>query len=396
MRYSRFGHTELQMPAITCGGMRFQQSWKADDEVSDESQANVEACVRRALDGGANHIETARGYGTSEKQLGRILPTLPRDEMLVQTKVGPTDDPAEFRKNFEDSLGRLGLDYVALLGVHGINDDAAYHRAIDLGTVDVAREFVAEGKARFVGFSSHGDADLIIKLIETGRFDYVNLHYFYINQEKWRAIEAAERRDMGVFIISPCDKGGKLYDPPDKLVELCKPLTPMQFNDLWTLSSGKVHTLSIGPSRASDLDEHIAAIDEWDKVRGIVTEVAGRLDAEMERVLGAEWVASWERCLPKWQDTPGEMNLPVILGLWNVARAFDMVEFARMRYNLMGNGGSWFPGYKADRLVRGEVSEDQLLDAIRDHADPRRVLEVLKEAEQLLGGEERKRLSQGG
>jgi predicted aldo/keto reductase-like oxidoreductase len=396
MRYSRFGHTELQMPAITCGGMRYQQSWNADEEISDESQANVEACIRRALEGGVNHIETARGYGTSEKQLGRILPALPRDEILVQTKVGPCDDPAEFRRSFEDSLARLRLDYVDLLGIHGINDDASYRQAINLGTVDMARQFVAEGKVRFVGFSSHGDADIITKLVETDRFDYVNLHYFYINQEKWRAIEAAERLDMGVFIISPCDKGGKLYEPPSKLVELCKPLTPMQFNDLWTLSSGKVHTLSIGPSRPSDLDEHIATIDEWDKVSDVVMQVAERLNAEMERVLGAEWVASWDRNLPKWHDAPGQMNLPVILGLWNVAKAFDMVEFARMRYNLMGNGGSWFPGYKADRLARGEVSEDQLVDALRDHADPRRVIEAIKEAEQLLGGEERKRLSQGG
>ena len=40
---------------------------------------------------------------------------------------------------------------------------------------------------------------------------------------------AARQRDMGVFIISPNDKGGKLYDPPPKLTRLCAPLTPMQF-----------------------------------------------------------------------------------------------------------------------------------------------------------------------
>ena len=60
MQYSRFGHAELQMAAIACGGMRYQQSWNADDEVSDESQANLEACVRRALQGGANNIEAIR------------------------------------------------------------------------------------------------------------------------------------------------------------------------------------------------------------------------------------------------------------------------------------------------------------------------------------------------
>ena len=41
---------------------------------------------------------------------------------------------------------------------------------------------------------------------------------------------------MGVFIISPNDKGGKLYEPPPKLTELCAPLTPMQFNDLYCLA----------------------------------------------------------------------------------------------------------------------------------------------------------------
>ena len=38
---------------------------------------------------------------------------------------------------------------------------------------------------------------------------------------------------MGVFIISPNDKGGKLYAPPPKLETICAPLTPMQFNDLY-------------------------------------------------------------------------------------------------------------------------------------------------------------------
>ncbi len=46
---------------------------------SAESQQLVESCIRRALELGVNHIETARGYGSSEVQLGQILPTLPRE-----------------------------------------------------------------------------------------------------------------------------------------------------------------------------------------------------------------------------------------------------------------------------------------------------------------------------
>src|SRR6267142_5497093 len=91
MKYRSFGRTKLSMPVISCGGMRYQHSWKDEDAggITAEGQANLEATIHRALELGINHIETARGYGTSELQLGRILPRLPRDKIIVQTKVSP-------------------------------------------------------------------------------------------------------------------------------------------------------------------------------------------------------------------------------------------------------------------------------------------------------------------
>jgi len=49
-------------------------------EVPRANQVNLEACIHRALELGINHIETARAYGTSEMQLGNVLPKLPRDK----------------------------------------------------------------------------------------------------------------------------------------------------------------------------------------------------------------------------------------------------------------------------------------------------------------------------
>src|SRR5271169_6546608 len=91
MKYRRFGRTELSMPVISCGGMRYQFKWQDVNpaEIPADGQANLEACIHRAFDLGINHIETARGYGTSEMQLGRILPKLPREKIIVQTKVSP-------------------------------------------------------------------------------------------------------------------------------------------------------------------------------------------------------------------------------------------------------------------------------------------------------------------
>ena len=105
------------LPVISCGGMRYQFKWQDVDpkEIPRANQKNLEACIHRALELGINHIETARGYGTSEMQLGNVLPKLPRDKIIVQTKVMPKATVKEFLETFETSMKYLGLDYVDLL-----------------------------------------------------------------------------------------------------------------------------------------------------------------------------------------------------------------------------------------------------------------------------------------
>src|SRR5215204_3942301 len=124
MFYRRFGRANLQMPVFSCGGMRYQQSWEdvAPEAVDEAGQRNLEQTVLRALELGINHIETARGYGTSEMQLGRLLPSLPRDKMIIQTKVAPMPSTKDFIKTFCRSMDYLQLDYVDLLSLHGVNN----------------------------------------------------------------------------------------------------------------------------------------------------------------------------------------------------------------------------------------------------------------------------------
>ncbi|MEH1794563.1 aldo/keto reductase [Nostoc sp.] len=391
MLYRRFGRTELQMPVFSCGGMRYQFKWDdvPNNEIPADSQANLEATIRKAVEVGINHIETARGYGTSEMQLGRILPQLPREKLIVQTKISPKEDAKEFRETFEKSLQNLQLDYVDLLGLHGINHTESLDYSIRPGgCLEVAQQLQAEGKVRFIGFSTHGSTDVIVQTINTNLFDYVNLHWYYINQWNWAAIEAAKRHDMGVFIISPSNKGGLLYEPPEKLVNLCAPLSPMVFNDLFCLSHQEVHTLSVGAAKPEDFDEHLKTLELVDRASEILPPILARLESEAIATLGENWVKSWETNLPTFDETPGEVNIRVILWLRNLAIAYDLVDYAKMRYNLLGNGGHWFPGNKAERL--DELNLRQCL-AHNPHAD--KIPQFLEQAHQMLAGEEVKRLS---
>jgi uncharacterized protein len=391
MQYRRFGRTELQMPIFSCGGMRYQYKWKDTHRwsIPKDNQRNLEATILKAIDIGINHIETARNYGTSEMQLGKILPNLPREKLIVQTKVSPQDNVRNFRQQFDRSFKYLKLDYVDLLGIHGINNEETLQQTIRPGgCLDEVRKLQAQGKVRFVGFSTHGSTEIIVKAIETGQFDYLNLHWYYINQLNWQAIAAANRQDMGVFIISPSDKGGKLYQPPQKLVELCQPLSPMLFNDLFCLSHLEVHTLSLGAAKPEDFEEHLKVLSLLENADRILPPILNRLQAEAIAILGEDWVKTWRVGLPKPEDTPGNINIPIILWLRNLAIAYDMIDYAKMRYNLLGNGGHWFPGAKADR-----VSEFDLKACLTNSPHADKIPALLTEAHRLLAGKEVKRLS---
>ncbi len=354
MEKRRFGKTEMNLTVLSLGAMRITAE---GDETPDQTQQRAFATLRRGLDEGINHIETARGYGKSEELIGAALKqgVICREEFYLTTKLGPNESKDEYRKALDDSMARMGVQYVDNLDMHGINTEELITTATRKGgCLDAARDAMTEGLVGHLGFSTHAPLEIIEATINTGEFSSVNLHYYYINQRNKPAVDLAVSKDMGVFIISPTDKGGQLFNSPERLSELCKPLSAIQMNQRWLLSQPNVHTLSLGCAKPEEFDAHL---DIANQNNGPLTptelEMFARLDRAMG-TLGDSFCNFCHACLP----CPEDVHIPEILRLRNITKALDMQDFGKYRYKMFvqkdeatgkpaGGSGHWFPGHSA-------------------------------------------------
>ncbi len=340
MQYRRFGSTGLRLSIFSLGTMRF-------------ASADVAcAVIERSLTQGINHIETAPAYGESESFIGRSLTRLnllqpsKRDTFTLTSKLTPTLTADEIDRAIDASLSNLGVDYLDALAIHGINTAAHldWVQAKMLAALDRAK---ADGRVRHIGFSTHGALDLILQAIATQAFSFINLHYNYFFQRNAEAIAAAHQQDMGIFIISPADKAGMLYTPPERLKALCDPFDPLLLNYRWLLSDSRITTLSVGPAVPEELAWPLQVADEVGALSQDELAAIARLDQAQQAAIADDLCTQCHACLP----CPETINIPEVLRLRNLTKAYDMQAYGQYRYGMFENAGHWFPGRKGDRCT---------------------------------------------
>ena len=148
----------------------------------------------------------------------------------------------------------------------------------------------------------------------------------------------------------------------------------------------------MGIAKEEDFDLHLEAVSLLSESEKYIPKIIKRLRQESINSLGLEWHQNWNRNLPSWEYTPGNINIPVLLWLSNLIDWLDMEGFVRARYQLLGNGSHWFTGCNANSLDV-HVSEGQLIKVLDGNINPKKVIKILRSLKEKFGDKATIRLS---
>ena len=220
MQFTRLGKSGLSVSRLCLGCMSYgdtSKGWHGDWLLDEEASRPF---FRDALEAGINFFDTANGYsgGTSEEITGKLLREMAsRDEIVVATKAyipwrNAPNTGGLSRKSLmqavDDSLARLGMDYVDLFQIHRWDDETPIEE-----TMEALHDIVKSGKARYIGASSMF-AWQFAKAQETARANgwtrfiamqnQLNLLY---REEEREMLPLCEAEGVGVIPWSPLARG---------------------------------------------------------------------------------------------------------------------------------------------------------------------------------------------
>lgn len=218
MRYKQYGNTGLKVSAIGFGGMRF-------DMTQDES-CHMEL-IHYAFSKGINYFDTAPGYcdDKSEILFGKALKSLPRQEIVISTKLMPghIKTKNEALDRIKRSCERLQCDHIDIFHAWNFRTMEQYNDCIRPdGLYEAMLQAQADGLIKHLAFSTHLTGNKASEVVNSGRFAGVLLGLNIMNfPYRLPAVTAARQRGMGVVAMNPL-YGGLIPQYEDKFAFIAR------------------------------------------------------------------------------------------------------------------------------------------------------------------------------
>ncbi len=297
--------------------------------------------VDRYMESGYHNFETAYIYEKGKSEMAfkeAVSSRYPRESFWLTDKfpLQIHKGPEKWDEIFQTSLKRTGLEYIDLYYLHAM-DRSLMNEYEPKGIWEFMKKLKAEGKVRYIGFSSHDKADLIDEILtKHPEIDYVQIQ---LNWRDWenedvqarKCYEAIRKHGKLLTVMEPL-RGGNLgaVNP-----ELCKVLTderPNQSIASWGLrfagSWDGVKVVHSGMNDMFQLEDNLKTFQNWEPMDAREKKILADLVTELEKVPAVPCTA----CGYCVDGCPVRINIPRIIKLYNEYLVYKDLARARRAY----------------------------------------------------------------
>ena len=313
MKLSNLGLGMMRLPTID-----------GDDARIDEAKA--EEMIEYAMKNGVNYYDTAWGYhsGNSELVAGKILSKYPRESYYLASKFPGYDNSnmPKVKEIFEKQIEKCQTPYFDFYLIHNV-----YESNIDdyldpkFGILDHLLEQKKNGRIKHLGFSVHGDLNVIKRFLEVygKHMEFCQLQINYMDwhfQEAQAKVELIQKWGIPVWVMEPV-RGGKLASASEKMKNFMQKMRPDESVVGWAFrflqAVPEVKVILSGMSNMEQLKENIAIFSENKPLNDEEFNQIVAIADEETKIGGLPCTA----CHYCTSHCPQELPIPELIALYN-------------------------------------------------------------------------------
>jgi predicted aldo/keto reductase-like oxidoreductase len=269
VRQRPLGRTGVTVPALGFGCMRLPLlPGRRDNKrrcAIDAKEAS--RLLHRAFERGVNYFDTAWGYhqGWSEPVLGQAIRDLPRERLLIATKlpVWLVEKPADFDRLLRTQLRRLRTGYLDFYLLHALNAQS-FEKVRRLGVLDFLERKLKEGRIRHAAFSFHDRPAAFRPIVDAYDWTFAQVLYNIVdiaNQAGRAGVRYAAKKGIGVVVMEPL-RGGDLTNRITPKIQAIwdqspRRRTPADWHLSWLWHQPEVSLVLSGMSTLEQVEENI-------------------------------------------------------------------------------------------------------------------------------------------
>lgn len=309
---SRLGLGNMRLPMVRPGDPKSPIDWPAAHEIMDYAMAN-----------GINYYDTAYVYqgGESERCVGEGMKKYDRSSFYLATKYNVRANP-DYKAVFAEQLERLQTDYIDFYLIHCLLDNNI-DDYLNNGCIEYFLEQKAQGKIRYLGFSSHAGLEALERFANHHQWDFAQLQ---INYFDWKYDDTADEykiladRNIPIMVMEPV-RGGRLAKLTPDAEKILKDAHPDWSIASWALrfvrSLPAVQVVLSGMSNMDQIIDNVATFSDPCELS----------DADMETLMKAcdlfhkQLVVPCTACRYCCDDCPMQINIPEFLKIYNNFKA---------------------------------------------------------------------------